>query len=468
LDDRKSYVLMKRLGFLPLLVLMPLALFAESGMPSIGYTGAPADHGGKNCSTCHSGNITNDPAGSLQVLVNDYSPLYQQSIRIIVQHSMSVRWGFQITIRGQSNPTASAGTLSLSQVPGRVQIVCDDGSQFGSSSGCDPNSTRQFAEHMDAPRSGAGGPYEFDLNWTPPSQEIGRIDVYVAAVAADGDNSPKGDYVYTFSKTLQNVGKCDFTKVPTLNTALNGASFLQPFSSNEMVSLLGHDFQLSGYPRTAGSGDFVGNAFPTELGCVSVQVQGPGLAKPVLAPITYIDSSQINIQTPEFVGTGSVSFVVIANPGASNELRSPPAMLTTLQAFAPAFFVFGKSSSIAAEEAGTSTIVANPSVVPGASPARRGDVVSLFGTGFGDTSPQVPAGELDGGIARLTNPITVKIGDVTLAPSDVQYAGLTPGSISGLYQFNVRIPDTAPSGDVPVTISIGGFETQSGATIPIH
>jgi uncharacterized protein (TIGR03437 family) len=68
----------------------------------------------------------------------------------------------------------------------------------------------------------------------------------------------------------------------------------------------------------------------------------------------------------------------------------------------------------------------------------------------------------------LTNSITVQIGTTTLAPSDILYAGLSPGSISGLYQFNVRIPSTAPSGEVPVTISIGGSETQAGATIPIQ
>jgi uncharacterized protein (TIGR03437 family) len=55
-----------------------------------------------------------------------------------------------------------------------------------------------------------------------------------------------------------------------------------------------------------------------------------------------------------------------------------------------------------------------------------------------------------------------------LASSDILYAGLSPGSISGLYQFNVKIPSTTPSGDVPVTITIGGFQTQSGATIPIQ
>jgi uncharacterized protein (TIGR03437 family) len=70
-------------------------------------------------------------------------------------------------------------------------------------------------------------------------------------------------------------------------------------------------------------------------------------------------------------------------------------------------------------------------------------------------------------MATLTNPVTVRIGGVPLPESDVQYAGISPGSISGLYQFNVVIPASTPNGDIPVTISIGSIQTPS-ATIAVH
>ena len=92
----------------------------------------------------------------------------------------------------------------------------------------------------------------------------------------------------------------------------------------------------------------------------------------------------------------------------------------------------------------------------------------LFGTGFGDTKPSFTAGQLATGTASLVNSVTVTLGGAALPQSDILYAGLSPGSISGLYQFNVRIPSTAPTGEVPVTISIGGSEPQAGATIPIQ
>lgn len=465
---------MRLLRLLPLLVVAPALLLtenllAESKTPSLGFTGAPADHGGQDCSTCHNsyGAANSDNKGSLKVSVQDYVPTEAQTIRIVVQHPQASRWGFQITIREQSDETLSSGIFSVINAA-NTQAVCDDGSQFGSQAPCDGTILRQFAEHLNAPVGDAGTAFEFDVSWMPPSQEIGRLIVYVAAVAANDDGTQFGDRVYTSVTTLNNAGGCDFTKAPVLQTVTDGAAFQKQFSSNEMVSVFGSGFQTSGRSRAAGLGDFVNGAFPTELGCLGVQVNGPGLAQPVFLPITFVNSTQINAQMPEFVGTGPVELTVVLNPGLGNAVMSSMGTFNTLAAFAPAFFVFGNSTSIAAEEAVTGKIVANPNVVPGASPAKPGDIVALYGTGFGDTNPSVAAGQLASGQATLTNPITVTIGTTTLASTDVLYAGLTPGSISGLYQFNVRIPASTPNGDIPVTISIGAAQTQAGATIAVQ
>ena len=272
----------------------------------------------------------------------------------------------------------------------------------------------------------------------------------------------------TYTQTLANAGGCDLPLSPELQSVVNGASFAPGVSSESMITLFGSRFETSGYSRTASLGDYVNGAFPTELGCVGVEVTGPGLAQPVQLPIAFVNSSQINAQLPDFIGTGPITFTVLLNPNKSNQLMSEQGTFNSLQPFAPAFFLFGTSMSIAAEEAVTGALVADSSVVAGASPAKPGDIVALYGTGFGDTSAAFVEGQLATGIASLTNQITVTIGSTKLASSDILYAGLSPGSINGLYQFNVRIPSTAPSGEVPVTISIGGVTTQSGATIPIQ
>lgn len=434
-------------------------------MPSIGYTGAPTDHIGQDCSTCHNsyGAANSDATGSVTANISSYNPGVQQTIHVMVQHPQAQRWGFQITIRSVSDQTQSAGDYSAGIA---VQVVCDDGSRFGSAPPC--NAMREFAEHMNAPRTATGAGYEFDVTWSPPESEIGDLQVYISAVAADGDGTAAGDRVYTLTRIISATGGCSITKKPTLTTAINAGSFQAPFSSKAMVAIKGLGFQVASRSRSVGQGDITNNSFPTVLSCVSVQVTGPGVPQPVLLPISYVQADQINAQMPAFSGTGPVLLTVIINPGKPNELRSDLATLNALQPFAPAFFLFGTSTSIATLLAGTGTIIANPSVVPGARPAHPGEIISLFGTGFGDTNPSLTAGQLASGIANLTNSITVTIGGVTLSSSDVLYAGLSPGSISGLYQINVRVPASTPAGDIPVTITIGGSQTQSGATIPVQ
>jgi uncharacterized protein (TIGR03437 family) len=218
------------------------------------------------------------------------------------------------------------------------------------------------------------------------------------------------------------------------------------------------DFQVGGTTRTAALGDYVNGQFPKELGCVAVEVAGQRV------PISYVQNDQINAQAPANLGTGPVQVRVILNPGGPSQLVSDVA---TVQAtsHSPAFFRFLPGNSIAAQHTNFDTL-ARPSVIAGGRPARPGDVVLLYGTGFGGTDPTYQAGEIAGGQPRLRDTPTVVIGGITLAPADIQYAGLSPGSISGLYQFNVRIPAAVTPGDIPVSVRIGGMETPA-ATIPV-
>ena len=54
------------------------------------------------------------------------------------------------------------------------------------------------------------------------------------------------------------------------------------------------------------------------------------------------------------------------------------------------------------------------------------------------------------------------IGGIAVTPS---FAGL---SASGLYQFNVTVPSGLASGDAPVSATIGGDTTQTGAIIAVQ
>ena len=94
-------------------------------------------------------------------------------------------------------------------------------------------------------------------------------------------------------------------------------------------------------------------------------------------------------------------------------------------------------------------------------PPRPGDVVLLYGTGFGPTDPACPTGELVAAPARLKSPVAIRIGGVD---ATVVWAGL---SMAGLYQFNVRIPDV-PDGDQLVVAEIGGVRSQDKTFLTIE
>jgi uncharacterized protein (TIGR03437 family) len=94
-------------------------------------------------------------------------------------------------------------------------------------------------------------------------------------------------------------------------------------------------------------------------------------------------------------------------------------------------------------------------------PAARGSIVSLFGTGGGGTSP----GGVTGGFAPLSPPIFLTLGvavQINQYQAQVEYAGVAPTLISGVFQVNVRVPEGVAPGMAGVYLQIGGV----GSTFP--
>jgi uncharacterized protein (TIGR03437 family) len=417
--------------------------------------GVPTDMNGRTCAACHRQEAANsDPRDTLTVLLDrmTYRPGVKQSIRVRLQHPEARRWGFQLTARPTSDTTQMAGSFTPNE---NIVVNCDP-------SGAAPcGGGREFATHSTASsRSGTTGGVDWDIEWTPPANEVGEITLFVAANAADGLSNNANDRIYTTTIKLAAEGACNLAQRPTLRNLANGASFVTTLAPNTLASVFGLDFEVAGRTRQAGTGDFVNGAFPQQLACVAVEIAGRR------APVTYVQTDQINFQVPALTQTGPVPVVIILNPGRPNELRSDQGTVTVAQ-YSPAWFTFG-GRSIAATTA-DGRIVADPAVVAGGVAARRGDVVTLYGTGFGFTEPVYQAGEIPGGVARLRDPITITVGGTRLADPDILYAGLAPGLISGLYQFNIRIPMGVTPGVVPVVATMGGVSTQTtGGGIPVQ
>ncbi len=440
---------------------VPVTLLAFSTGPPTKRTGII--DGGSDCSACHRtfAPANSDPRGSVKIEnLQPYVPGVPQNLRVTVAHPDAIRWGFQLTARFVTGGgTLKAGTFTPANA--ETKVVCDDGSLRGAPGPCTAEQM-EWIEHADAPRSAAGAGHTFEFQWTPPPDENGDIMFYFAGNAANGDGTNSNDRIYTSTArvALSSDAACPSTVRPQIRTAVNAGSHAGAFSSNGMVEIYGANFLPGSRTRLVGVGDLGSGTFPTTLACIAVEIAG------VRVPVTYVQQDQINVQAPTLTSTGPVTVVVFANPGKPNELRSDTATVP-LQQPAPSFFTFGATKSIAAQFAGKADVVANPAVVPGGQPAKPGDIVTLYGTGFGATNPALQAGQIASGLARLTDTVTVSIGGTLLGPDDISYAGLSPQSISGLYQFNVRIPAGVPDGDAPVIVTIKGVTTQAGATIPV-
>ena len=98
-------------------------------------------------------------------------------------------------------------------------------------------------------------------------------------------------------------------------------------------------------------------------------------------------------------------------------------------------------------------------------PAKPGDVIILWGTGFGPTSPAVAPGVVppSNAVANVAATVTVLLGNL---PAAVVGAALAPGN-AGLYQIAIQVPAGAPDGDLPITAAVSGMQSPAGAYLTV-
>jgi uncharacterized protein (TIGR03437 family) len=235
---------------------------------------------------------------------------------------------------------------------------------------------------------------------------------------------------------------------PAITLVADAASFQPAIEAGSWVMIKGTNLANTNPGRTWRTEEVVDGNLPMSLDGVSVTIDG----KPAF--VYYISPTQINLQAPSDTAVGAVSVVV-----TNNGVASAPAT-AQLQALAPAFFQYPGTSYVAASRLPDYAPVADPAALPGTVAARPGDLVVLWGTGFGDTNPPVPAGTTVSGAPQVATAPTVTVGGIQ---AEVESAGLTTGC-AGLYQVTIRIPPTA-AGRVAVQASVGGVRTADGVNL---
>jgi uncharacterized protein (TIGR03437 family) len=197
--------------------------------------------------------------------------------------------------------------------------------------------------------------------------------------------------------------------------------------------------------------------WPLRLGGTSMTIGGANV------PLFFISPGQINFQVPYF----NTSAVTATNLTIT-EGTLTTTITVTVTPFAPGLYTTNSQGTgqAAAIVAGTSAIAAPSGAFPGSRPAQKGEFVSLYCTGLGAVShrPALGAPSLSNPLATTAATPAVTVGGVN---ASVSFSGLAPGYV-GLYQVNIQVPASAPSGDaVPVILSIGGV-TANTVTLAVQ
>jgi uncharacterized protein (TIGR03437 family) len=234
---------------------------------------------------------------------------------------------------------------------------------------------------------------------------------------------------------------------PAITSVINGASFKPVISPGAWISIMGKNFSTTTQQATSA---WLG----TSLNGVSVQLSGPGGIYSLL--VHYVSPTQINAFVPHEVSPllfGSTAGAQLMVTGATGTVSAT----VDCEAIAPALFSYGVNNTAAAVFP-DGTIVGT---IPGTRGASPGSIISLYGTGFGQTLPKS---------ANVNGPVEVRplVVEATVAISGVSAKVLWAGMVGiGLYQLNIEVPSSLAPGDYPLVVKISGAQTEA-VQIPIR
>lgn len=163
-------------------VLATVAYGYASGPPA-GRTGAPGE---QTCIVCHTGTLNSGPGSvTIEGVPEQYEPGQEYTLTVKVSHPNRRRWGFQITALDGSNEPAGELTPANRAL---TKVATGTGSLQG----------RRYVEHTTAGTfQGQSQGAQWEVRWTAPPTDVGRVTFYAAGNAANGNNNSNGDNIYT-------------------------------------------------------------------------------------------------------------------------------------------------------------------------------------------------------------------------------------------------------------------------------
>jgi len=228
---------------------------------------------------------------------------------------------------------------------------------------------------------------------------------------------------------------------------VSSASFM-PAPNNQVapgqiVSLFGQNF-------TASAGVIATTVpLPTQLAPEGVSANACGRTLPLYS----VSPGQINAQLPLECAASGTATAIVTSGG-----QTVTQTFTLAQASPGIFTVNGSGAGDGVILHGDNTLVT------AANPATAGEVVVIYATGLGATSPSFATGTAANQPNVTALPVTVTVGGQNAA---VVYSGLTQ-SLVGLYQINAIMP-SGVTGSQPIVIAVGTtYSSRAGVTVSLH
>ncbi len=304
-------------------------------------------------------------------------------------------------------------------------------------------STQSGGNWLRVSPTGSSVPGSFTVSIAGSSLSPGIYNGTIRVYSAAAITSP---IVLPVSVLVAGTGEAPGT--PVISAIVNAASFAPgPIAPGEIVTIFGSNLG----PSKLAQGGLVGDRWNTAIAGVQVTFDG------VAAPVLYASSGSTTVVAPFWLdGKPSTDVRVFLGTQASTITRVP------VSPAAPGIFTVGATGS------GQGAVLNESGVQNGASqPAERGSVISIYLTGAGQTAAPGDSGALGASdpFQMVVAPVTVSIGG---QPATVLYSGAVPGSVQGLYQVNAVVPPTAPSGVVPIRLTVNGVPAQDSVVLTVR